>query len=107
MLNVESSSCLISRGSISAPRRSILSLLLLRKLEPDVRAGAQPHQPQQGRTELRHAEAIVNRGDENDPEHNRPREDLEAMKAVTAAVGENVAQESLRHRRRTLSSQRV
>ena len=62
------------------------ALLLLRKLEPNIRAGAQSHQTQQSWTELRHRQVIVNRREENNPEHYRPRENLKTVKTVAAAI---------------------
>src|SRR5258707_15359531 len=69
--------------------------LLLRKLETDVRAGTDAHQSQQCRAELRHAEIVVDRRYKDNSQHNRPSEDLKTMKAVAAAVPENVAQQAL------------
>src|SRR6185369_10708656 len=77
-------------------RAASFHLLLLGKLETNISAGTKSHQTQQGRTELRHREVIVNRRDENDPEHDRPGKNLETMKAVTAAVGKNIAQKTAR-----------
>ena len=58
--------------------------LLLGEFEADVRAGAESHQSQQSGAEIRHRQAIVNRGDKNNPEDNRPRKNLEPVETVTA-----------------------
>src|SRR5258707_10053136 len=69
--------------------------LLLGKLETDVSAGTDAHQSQQRRAELRHAEIVVDGRHEDDSQHNRPRENLKAMKAIAAAVSQNVTQQAL------------
>src|SRR5262245_31464099 len=77
--------------------RSVRNSSLLRKLETDIRAGADSHQSQQSRAELGHRQLIVDRGNKDHPEDKRPREDLKAMKAVAAPVAEQVAQKPSRY----------
>jgi hypothetical protein len=64
---------------------------LFRELESDIRAGADAHESQQSGAEFRHGQIIINRRDEQNSQHNRPGKNLKTMKAVSAAVAENVA----------------
>src|SRR5207245_8763410 len=77
----------------AAPNSS--SSLLLRKLKPDVSTGADAHQAEQRRAELRHAEIVVDGRHEDDSQHDRPGKNLKAMEAVSAAVPQNVAKQAL------------
>jgi len=71
-----------------------LKSLVLRELEAEVGAGADAHQSQERGTEFRHGQAVVDRRDENDSQHDCPHEYLKAVKAIAGPVRENVPQQS-------------
>src|ERR1017187_5663424 len=62
---------------------SLLSLRFrcLRKFETDIGPSAEPHEPEQGRVELRHREIAIYILDKNNSQYYRPDNHLKAVKA--------------------------